>query len=91
MSGVTADAAMSEIVRLLVVFICSYSYLQNPYLAAKFVEIMFVFNPAVQPNTAKLNDMLLNHPLAIDHLVPALMSFYTGERNNLLIFMHWAS
>ena len=69
---------MTDIGTLVVVFISSYGYLQNPYLAAKLVEIMYVINPAVQPNTRKLSDLLLSLPLAVDHLVPALMSFYTG-------------
>ena len=40
---------------------------------------MFVINPSVQRNTEKLNDMVLGHPLAMEHLVPALMKFYTGS------------
>ena len=70
---------MTDIGTLVVVFISSYGYLQNPYLAAKLVEIMYVINPAVQPNLRSLSDSWLNHALATDHLVPALMSFYTGK------------
>ena len=64
---------------MMLVFVCSSNYISNPYLSAKLVEVMYVLNPAVQPNTAKISDMLLNNPLAIDHLVPALMRFYTGR------------
>lgn len=38
-----------------------------------------MINPAVQRNTEKLNDMVLNHHLAMQYLVPALMNFYTGK------------
>ena len=74
------DQHTTDIFNLLLVFVCSFQYISNPYLTAKLVEVMYVFNPAVQSNTAKLSDALLNNPLAIDHLVPALMNFYTGER-----------
>lgn len=77
--GVMIDTYIHDIISMIVVFVCSYGYLQNPYLAAKLVEIMYVINPAVQPNTTKLNETLLNHSLAVRHLVPALMSFYTGR------------
>ena len=73
------DRSTQDLITLLLVCICSASYINNPYLVAKLVEVMFVVNPAVQRKTEKLNDMLLNHPLAIEHLVPALMKFYTGE------------
>ena len=70
---------MNDVITLVLVFTCSYGYMQNPYLAAKLVEIMYVINPAVQPNTRKLGDLLLSMLLAVEHLVPALMSFYTGK------------
>ena len=77
--SIVNDPCMTDIGTLVVVFISSYGYLQNPYLAAKLVEIMYVINPAVQPNLRSLSDSWLNHALATDHLVPALMSFYTGK------------
>ena len=79
MPQILADTNMQDIVTLLVVFVGSAHYLSNPYLLAKLVEFMFVINPSVQPRTAKLNDQVLSHPLALDHLVPALMKFYTGN------------
>ena len=76
--GILEDQHTADIMHMLLVFVCSSQYISNPYLSAKLVEVMYVLNPAVQPNTAKISDMLLNNPLASDHLVPALMSFYTG-------------
>ncbi|XP_041377968.1 ubiquitin conjugation factor E4 B-like [Gigantopelta aegis] len=76
MPQIVDDPGTSRILQLLVVMVCS-SYIFNPYLNAKLVEVMFVLQPAVQPRAEKLNEALLMHPLAIDFLVPALMQFYT--------------
>ena len=73
------DPSFRDIIKALLAFTINGSYLSNPYLIAKLVEVMFVINPAVQRNTDKLNDMLLNHDLALNHLVPALMNFYVGQ------------
>jgi len=69
---------MNDFVTLLIVFICTAHYISNPYLVAKLVEVVYVLNPGVQRNTQQVNNTLLNHPLALAHLVPALMKFYTG-------------
>lgn len=78
MPVITSDPCVQDILTLVVVFVCSYNYIQNPYLTAKLIEIMFVLNPKVQQHTPNVCDMLLNHRLATVHLVPALMNFYTG-------------
>lgn len=69
---------MQDLVTLIIVSVCSAHYISNPYLLAKLVEVMFVLNPAVQRHTERINAMLLQHRLSIEHLVPALMKFYTG-------------
>lgn len=74
---VADDPSMDRILHLLVVLVCSSTYIGNPYLLAKLVEVIFVMNPAVQPRSQNLNEKFLMHPLALQHLVPALMSFYT--------------
>ncbi|XP_051518119.1 ubiquitin conjugation factor E4 B-like isoform X1 [Myxocyprinus asiaticus] len=71
------EPCTGDIVTFLVVFICSQNYIKNPYLIAKLVEVLFVTNPAVQPRTHRFFEMMENHPLAINQLVPALMKFYT--------------
>ena len=81
MPVIAADPSVIDILTLVVLFVCSHHYIQNPYLTAKLIEVMFVLNPNVQQNTPKLSDMLMNHPLAMDHLVPALMKFYTGWKS----------
>ncbi|XP_056304910.1 ubiquitin conjugation factor E4 B isoform X3 [Danio aesculapii] len=71
------EPCTEDIVTFLVVFICSQNYIKNPYLIAKLVEVLFVTNPAVQPRTQRFFEMLENHPLSVNQLVPALMKFYT--------------
>ncbi|XP_023696867.1 ubiquitin conjugation factor E4 B isoform X2 [Paramormyrops kingsleyae] len=71
------EPCIQDVVTFLVVFICSQNYIRNPYLIAKLVEVLFVTNPAVQPRTQRFAEMMENHPVAIKHLVPALMKFYT--------------
>ncbi|ELT92164.1 hypothetical protein CAPTEDRAFT_182882 [Capitella teleta] len=75
--GVLSDQSMQDLVTLIIVSVCSAHYISNPYLLAKLVEVMFVLNPAVQRHTERINAMLLQHRLSIEHLVPALMKFYT--------------
>ena len=79
MPQVMGDSSIEEIVTFLVVFICSSNYIMNPYLAAKLIEVLFVINPEIQQHTIKINNMVLNHPLAKQHLTLALMKFYTGR------------
>ncbi|XP_072512675.1 ubiquitin conjugation factor E4 B isoform X1 [Salminus brasiliensis] len=71
------EPCTQDIVTFLVVFICSQNYIRNPYLIAKLVEVLFVTNPAVQPRTQRFFEMIENHPLSVNLLVPALMKFYT--------------
>uniref|UniRef100_A0AAR2K4T0 Ubiquitin conjugation factor E4 B n=1 Tax=Pygocentrus nattereri TaxID=42514 RepID=A0AAR2K4T0_PYGNA len=71
------EPCTQDIVTFLVVFICSQNYIRNPYLIAKLVEVLFVTNPAVQPRTQRFFEMIENHPLSVNQLVPALMKFYT--------------
>ncbi|XP_076874584.1 ubiquitin conjugation factor E4 B isoform X3 [Brachyhypopomus gauderio] len=71
------EPCTQDIGTFLVVFICSQNYIRNPYLIAKLVEVLFVTNPAVQPRTQRFSEMIENHPLSINQLVPALMKFYT--------------
>ena len=69
---------LDSIWNFLVVMICSNHYISNRYLVAKLIEVLFLVNPRVQPMFQKINDNLLQNPIAFDHLVPALMQFYSG-------------
>ncbi|XP_038076555.1 ubiquitin conjugation factor E4 B-like [Patiria miniata] len=71
------DTAQQDMVLFIVVIACSAHCIRNPYLVAKMVEVIFVLSPVVQARTAKIYEAIQNHPLAQNHLVPALMTFYT--------------
>lgn len=79
------EPCTEDIVTFLVVFICSQNYIKNPYLIAKLVEVLFVTNPAVQPRTQRFFEIMENHPLSVNQLVPALMKFYTGKKGYLFL------
>lgn len=67
-----------QMLRLLLVMLCSQNYIRNPYLMAKLVEVLFVLQPSIQPKTEQVNNELLMSDVAINNLVPSLMKFYTG-------------
>jgi ubiquitin conjugation factor E4 B len=73
------SSSYDDVWTLLVVLICSANYISNRYLIAKLIEVLFVVNPRVNPAYQKLNDMLVQNPLTLDHLVPSLMKFYSGK------------
>jgi len=75
--GAVETLALSSLATFLVVFVCSPNYFNNPYLVAKLVEVMFVLNPTIQPRARVFYDTIENHPLAVQHLAPSLMKFYT--------------
>ncbi|XP_002737351.1 ubiquitin conjugation factor E4 B [Saccoglossus kowalevskii] len=77
MPHVLEDTSLPDIVTFIIMIVCSSHYLSNPYLVAKFVELMFVVNPAIHDRTRNVHNMIVNHPLAALHLAPALMRFYT--------------
>ncbi|KAL4221583.1 Ubiquitin conjugation factor E4 B [Mactra antiquata] len=77
MPHVLEDPAIDKVIQLLVVFVCSANYSNNPYLMAKLVEVMFSFNPNVQPRMEKIHEKLLMHDLSREFLASALMQFYT--------------
>ncbi|KAJ8320744.1 hypothetical protein KUTeg_002331 [Tegillarca granosa] len=77
MPNVLDDPVTDRVLQMLIVMVCSNTYLGNPYLTAKLIEVIFVMNPSIQQRTGALNERFLMHPLALQNLVPALMNFYT--------------
>ena len=71
------EPTVDNIWTLFMVMICSAHYVTNRYLIAKLIEVLFVVNPHVQPALQRLSDRMLMDPLAVDHLVSALMKFYS--------------
>ncbi|KAL0082191.1 ubiquitin elongating factor core-domain-containing protein [Phycomyces blakesleeanus] len=67
----------TELVTFIITFLRNTKYIKNPYLKAKFVEILFFYTyPIAKGVPGELEAMLNSHPLALEHLVPSLMTFY---------------
>ncbi|KAB7497984.1 Ubiquitin conjugation factor E4 B [Armadillidium nasatum] len=65
-----------SIIALIIVVLCSPNHIKNPYLTAKFAEVLFMLTPSVQPQVGDLHERFLLHP--IGRLLPvSLMRFYT--------------
>lgn len=67
---------LDSLILFIIVIICSPHYISNPYLTAKFIEIVFLCSPVISSNST-FHQKIINHPLAEQHLVRALMKFYT--------------
>lgn len=71
------DPKMDEIsIFILVILSNTSNCIKNPYLLAKYVEILYNTCPMIQPQTKYLNGLLINSPFAERVLVPVLMKFY---------------
>ncbi|CAG2164009.1 unnamed protein product [Oppiella nova] len=72
------DAVNSQdLIVFINVMICSPQYISNPYLTAKFIEVMFVSSPILHNYTQEFYVQVLSHSLAEVHLARSLMKFYT--------------
>ena len=72
---------MGNLIVFIITIICSPNYINNPYLTAKFIEIVYMSSPLVnsQQNRilAAFHNKIVSHPLAESQLVRSLMKFYT--------------
>ncbi|CAG8606478.1 30901_t:CDS:10, partial [Racocetra persica] len=68
-------ASQDVLIVFIITFLKSSSYIKKPYLKAKLVEILFYFTFR-NDREGGIVDLLNSHPLALNHLLPALMSFY---------------
>ncbi|KAG1651915.1 Ubiquitin conjugation factor E4 B [Nymphon striatum] len=71
------DNCSEDFITFLLLVICNPSYISNPYAVSKFVEILFVINPAVSVSTTRMHNMVQRHFLSPQNLAPSLMMFYT--------------
>ena len=69
--------SMSNLIVFIIMVICSPNYISNPYLTAKFIEIIFLSSPIVNNHLGTFHAKIISHPLAEKNLVRALMKFYT--------------
>ncbi|CAG8568426.1 6693_t:CDS:10 [Paraglomus occultum] len=66
-----------ELIDFIIVFLKSSSYVKNPYLKARLVEILFYFTLPFRgyPNGG-LGNQLNQYQMSLEYLMTALMSFY---------------
>ncbi|PLW41722.1 hypothetical protein PCANC_04531 [Puccinia coronata f. sp. avenae] len=71
-----STAVIDELLTFTLVFLTT-PYLKNYHLKSKFIEILY-YNTTPIPNRRNgiLGDALVYHPLALAHLMPALMQIY---------------
>lgn len=60
-------------------FLTSTWYIKNPFLKAKIVEVLFYGCWNWGEQRSVLTTLLNTHPVALLHLMPALMHFYIGR------------
>ncbi|KAF7257772.1 hypothetical protein EG68_04645 [Paragonimus skrjabini miyazakii] len=79
-------SSQTTLVSLVLFVICHAHFVRNPYLVAKFVEVLFFCDPAVSGRPNDLHNAVKLHPLATTHLINSLIQFYiqiesTGATN----------
>lgn len=72
-----SEPAKMDLVTFCTTFLSSGWLITNPFLKAKLAEILF-YNvlPFGHSKTGVVGDIINFHPLALQHLVPSLMSFW---------------
>lgn len=78
----------NELVIFALTFLTSTWYIKNPFLKAHINEALFygILGYGQERNGA-LGNILNTHPMALKHLMPALMHFYIG----MCIVTFWSS
>ncbi|CAG8536201.1 5268_t:CDS:10 [Dentiscutata heterogama] len=71
-----AAVSRDDLIVFIITFLKSSSYIKKPYLKAKLIEILFYFTFRSNDREVGMVPLLNSHPLALNHLLPALMSFY---------------
>ncbi|KAA3674208.1 ubiquitin conjugation factor E4 B [Paragonimus westermani] len=79
-------SSQTTLVSLVLFVICHAHFVRNPYLVAKFVEVLFFCDPAVSGRPNDFHNSVKLHPLATTHLISSLIRFYiqvesTGATN----------
>lgn len=79
------DPSSIDISLFVLIIICNnFTLVKNPYLIAKYVEVLFTSCPMVQPQANYFNTLLINYfPYDERFLVAALMKFYSGSTASL--------
>ncbi|CAN6636321.1 E4 ubiquitin-protein ligase Ufd2p [Trichomonascus vanleenenianus] len=67
---------LKELVVFLVAFMRNTSYIKNPYLKAKLVEILFFGSLSIQGRPGLFMEIYDTEKICLDHLLHAMMNFY---------------
>ncbi|VDK51091.1 unnamed protein product [Anisakis simplex] len=70
-------ASRLDLPQQLLVFICSTHYFNNPFLASKVVDVMFMVCPPIMPAAQSFHQNMINSRLAMEKLFPSLVKFYS--------------
>ncbi|TGZ63566.1 hypothetical protein CRM22_006886 [Opisthorchis felineus] len=79
-------SSQNMLVSLVLFVICHAHFIRNPYLVAKFIEVLFFCDPAVSGRGNEFHTAVKLHPLSTTHLLSSLIQFYinvesTGATN----------
>ena len=70
---------VDELVVFCITFLRNSTYIRNPHLKSRLVEILFygIHSNQSKPN-GMLGDAINGHPFALKNLMHSLMNFYIG-------------
>ncbi|KAI5809660.1 ubiquitin elongating factor core-domain-containing protein [Peziza echinospora] len=75
--GIVISNQVEELLTFCITFLGSTTYIRNPHLKSKLVEILYY---GIQPNRSRpngiLGDAINGHQFALQHLMHSLMNFY---------------
>lgn len=78
MSNVNYDYInFDQLILFIITMICSPNYISNPYVVAKFIEVVFLTSPLINQQSSAFHMRIISHGLAETNLSRALMKFYT--------------
>lgn len=80
------DPCLDTFIPLMIILICNYNYIANPYLVAKLVELLFAMDPSLQPRARNLYEKFASNTIGELYLMQSLIKFYvdvetTGSSN----------
>ena len=68
---------IGPVCQLIQVCVCHPSHFRNPYLVSKLIEVIYMYSPDVQGSISPLFEKIITPPSSEQHLIPALLNFYT--------------
>jgi ubiquitin conjugation factor E4 B len=72
------DTQINDLSFFVLLILCNTTnIIKNPYLVAKFVEILFSSCPLIQPQASYFNNLIIDFPFAENYLITSLMKFYS--------------